>query len=71
MKTIFKKILRVVLWSLVALLLGFILYMAGAVMAMQSIEDKCKTLGMFSTTDDQAYMCMPIKLNKPKKGVDS
>jgi len=68
----FKKVLRIILWSMVVLLLGVIIYFAGAMTMMTAIEEDCNTIGGFSTTEDSVYMCMPIRtLEKKKEGVDS
>lgn len=72
MKKIFIKLLRIALWSVVGLLLGFIIYITGAVMAMTAIEEKCEQYNGFTTTEDKVFMCIPVKEPiDPKKGVDS
>lgn len=67
-----KKIIRITLWTIVALLLAFIIYLTGAVVAMTQIEEKCELYHGFSTTEDKAFVCIPIQQSdSTKKGVDS
>ena len=68
----FKKILRLTLWAVVILLAAFIIYMAGAVMMLQKIDDECQNQSAFAITEERLYMCIPINvLHENKEGVDS
>ena len=52
-----QKITRFVLWTMVGLLLAFIIFMTGGAFALYSIEQECETIHVFSTQEGKTFFC--------------
>ena len=74
MKKIFKKGLRIILWTTVLALALFVSFIYGIGLSINQIEHECRTTGMFSTDKTTFWKCEPLRglhIIPKKKGVDS
>ena len=62
------KIVRIILWSLVGLLLAFIMFMTGGAVALYQIEKECEIVHAFQTQEGKNFFCAEIKLTPKKDG---
>lgn len=60
------RIARRILWTMVAALLGFIMFMSGATVALYQIQQECEIRHAFQTQEGKNFFCAEI-IETPKK----
>ena len=63
-----QKITRFVLWTMVGLLLAFIIFMTGGAFALYQIEQECETTHIFQTQEGKTFLCNVIKMTPQRDG---
>jgi hypothetical protein len=65
------RITRRILWSIVAILMAFLIFTFGGSLILTYIETECNTTHLF-IINENIYQCNPVHLQLPQKdGFDS